>query len=155
MRPVPAEVPAMKNLDGLAPKFRAALEAMLSQLPDAMVCETVRTPERQAYLYGFGREYDDGRGIVTRANTNLVSWHGYGLAADVIHRAHRWDAPPSWFRLMGEVAKAHGLFWGGDWTRPDRPHVQWTGCTMTPTNEDRRLLATQGVKAVWESVSAL
>jgi peptidoglycan LD-endopeptidase CwlK len=151
----PKEVPAVRSLDGLAPKFRVALLTVLAQLPDAMIAETVRTPERQAFLYGFGREYDDGRGIVTQAPTNLTSWHGYGCAADVIHRRLGWDASALWFRTLGEVAKAHGLTWGGDWHRPDLPHLQWTGCTMSPTNEDRRLLASLGVRAVWESVNAL
>ena len=82
----PREVPMCRALDVLAPKFRAALEAVLAQLPDAIVAETLRTPERQAYLYGFGRDYDDDRGIVTQAPTHLTSWHGYGLAADIWHR---------------------------------------------------------------------
>ena len=127
------DVPAIRTLDGLAPQFRTALCLLLAHVPDAMIAETLRTPERQSFLYGFGRDYDDGRGIVTHAPTNLTSWHGYGLAADVIHGTRGWDASEAWFRAMGAAAKRVGLFWGGDW----------------------RLLAASGVRAVWESVHAL
>ena len=40
---------------------------------DAIVAETLRTDERQEFLYGFGRDYDDGRGIVTHSRA-ATSW---------------------------------------------------------------------------------
>lgn len=151
----PPEVPCVRSLDGLAPKFRTALCRVLAQLPDAIVAETVRTPERQAYLYGFGRTYDDDRGQVTAASSQLYSWHGYGLAADIWRQGVLWQATPTWFRTMGEVAKAHGLAWGGDWTRQDLPHVQWGACKDAPSYIARGLYASGGVEAVWKEVGAL
>jgi peptidoglycan L-alanyl-D-glutamate endopeptidase CwlK len=62
----------------------------------------------------FGREYDDGRGIVTNAASNLTSWPGYGFAADIVHATKGWYAGLPWFRLMGETAKGRWLDWGGD-----------------------------------------
>lgn len=29
------------------------------------------------------------------------------------------------FREAGEIFKKHGFIWGGDWSKPDRPHIQW------------------------------
>jgi hypothetical protein len=151
----PREVPRVTSLDGLAPKFRAALEAMLAQMPDAIVGETVRTPERQEYLFGFGRFYDDDRGKVTAASSALFSWHGYGLAADIWKKGVLWQASPTWFRTMGEVAKANGLDWGGDWTVRDLPHVQWGKCKASPSYVARGLYASGDVEAVWKAVGAV
>lgn len=151
----PREVPRVTSLDGLAPKFRADLEAMLAQVPDAIVGETIRTPERQEYLWGFGRLYDDDRGEVTGAKSALYSWHGYGLAADIWRKGVLWRATPLWFRTMGEVAKAHGLQWGGDWQRDDEPHVQFGTLKDKPSYVSRGLYASGGVEAVWRAVGAI
>jgi peptidoglycan LD-endopeptidase CwlK len=154
MRAPPPEIPVDRSLDSLAPQFRAAVEAVLAELGDAKVSEGMRTFERQSFLYGFGREYDDGRGIVTNAATNLLSWHGYGLAVDVVHQTKEWDAGDAWFRLLGDVAKAHGCHWGGDWHHPDKPHIQWGKCKDSPSDEARSLYEGAGVEAVWDAVGA-
>lgn len=155
MRPCPPEVPCDRNLSSLAPAFHVAVTKVLEQMGDAIVSEGLRTFERQSYLYGFGREYDDGRGIVTNADSHLTSWHGYGLAVDVIHATRHWDAGAKWFRLLGEVGKAHGLDWGGDWHHPDLPHLQWGKCKDSPSDEARRLYSIGGNAAVWKAVAAL
>ncbi len=152
----PHEPPVNQSLDGLAPKFRAGLEAVLASNSDYHVAETGRTLERQEWLYGFGREYDDGRGVVTQASTNLTTWHGYLLAADVVSKAHGWDAPASFWDGLGAAARANGLAWGGDWPRfQDRPHVQWgPPMRQAPSSEAAALLASGGVEAVWKAVEA-
>lgn len=155
MRPPPPEVPCDRSVATLAPKFRAAVEAILAQLGDAKIAEATRTFQRQSFLYGFGRDYDDGRGIVTNAASNLTSWHGYGLAVDIIHATREWDVPDAWFRLLGDVAKAHGCDWGGDWHHPDRPHIQWGTLRDSPSDHARSLYETAGVEAVWSAVGAL
>jgi peptidoglycan L-alanyl-D-glutamate endopeptidase CwlK len=84
------------------------------------------------------------------------SWHGFGLAADVIHRTKRWSAPAQWWHTMGSVFKAHGCTWGGDWKSfPDLPHVQWGAMPNSPDDEDRRLLANGGTVAVWRRWGAV
>lgn len=154
MRSPPPEVAVNRSLEPLAPQFRAAVEAILAELGDAVVSEGLRTFERQSFLYGFGRDYDDGRGIVTNAPSHLNSWHGYGLAVDLIHTTKGWDAGERWFRLMGDVAKARGCDWGGDWHHPDRPHIQWGKCKDSPSAEAKQLLRQGGVPAVWAAVGA-
>ena len=155
MNAPPPEVPCDNSLDSLAPQFREAVQTILEQMGDAKVSEGLRTFARQSFLYGFGRDYDDGRGIVTNAASNLTSWHGFGLAVDIVHRTKEWDAGDAWFRLLGDVAKENGCDWGGDWFHPDRPHVQWGTLKDSPSDEARSLYAEGGVEAVWTAVHAL
>ena len=152
---LPVPVAVDKRLEGLAPAFRAKIEAVLTAVPDAVVVETLRTDARQAYLHGFGREYDDGRGIVTHSETALDTWHHYGLAADLVHTVSRWGAPASWWQTLGTAARAQGLVWGGDWTFRDYPHIQW-GAPMrrSPSPSAASLLASGGLPAVWRAVKA-
>ncbi len=155
---VPPEVPVVRTLAVLAPAFRRALEAMLADLaggPEERLFETLRTNERQSFLYGFGRDYDDGRGVVTKASQALNSWHGFALAVDVVEKdATPWDAPPGFWEGIGAAAKKHGLVWGGDWQKPDRPHVQWGRCPVSPTQADIARYLTDGVEAVWRKYGA-
>lgn len=127
---------------------------LLLTLEDAVVVETLRTPERQAFLYGFGRYYDDGRGTVTNAASSLCSWHGYGLAADVVHSEKLWNAGDAWFTLMGETAEALGLVWGGRWKCRDCPHLQWGTCGESPSASTRLMMRDGGMKEVWSAVGA-
>jgi len=150
-----ATVPVQRGLDGLAPRFREKLERLLEMVPYASVAETLRTDARQQFLFGFGRTWDDGRGIVTHSETALDTWHHYGLAADLVHRNKGWEAPQAWWQELGTAAKALGLEWGGDWTFRDYPHVQW-GAPMrrSPSPSAAQLLAAGGTPAVWTRVEA-
>jgi len=158
---VPPEVPVQRSLDVCAPAFAAAVRAMLKTLEGGRAewaFETLRTEPRQAFLHGFGRLYDDGRGKVTNAPTALTSWHGFGLAVDVVEKdATPWDAPVSFWNEIGDAAERGGLTWGGRWKRPrtDLPHVQWGQCPASPTEADRALFRAQGMRAVWAKYSAL
>jgi peptidoglycan L-alanyl-D-glutamate endopeptidase CwlK len=115
------------DLAYLAPGFRKAVEAAMAECTalglDAMVYETYRSSALQALYYQRGRTVRPPDAPVTNARTNLYSWHGYGLAVDVIHRAQRWEAPLDWFREVSEVFKKYSCKWGGDWTSPDLPHL--------------------------------
>lgn len=154
----PAEVPVCRELSACAPKFRLAVDrtlyAMRAEGFDPVVAETLRTRERQAFLYGFGRTYDDGRGIVTKAATAALSWHGYGLAADIISRASGWNARPAFWEALGLHALAHGLTWGGTWKARDLPHVQWGKCRQSPSARATSLFAAGAIEAVWREVDA-
>lgn len=166
---VPAEVPVERSLEALAPKFRAAIGRVCATLLGLgfrpWVFETLRTTERQRYLYGFGREYDDGRGLVTHSADADETWHGYGLAVDIICRDTLWAAPPAFWEALGRACARERLTWGGDWNGDgrsdderfvDRPHVQW-GPRMrrSPSPKAARLQAEGGNEAVWREVGAL
>lgn len=156
---VPVEIPVERSLALLAPRFAAALEQMLVALAGDRTewpFETVRTDARQTFLYGFGREYDDGRGKVTNAKSALYSWHGFGLAVDIVEKdATPWNAPISFWNAIGDAALAQKLTWGGRWARPDLPHVQWGKCPISPTEDDRLLFHTKGMRAVWQKYDAI
>ena len=74
-----------------------------------LVWETYRSPARQERLFAQG---------TTKLRT--VGVHHYGLAADLV-RDEQGD--PSWkgdFRFLGQLARDHGLIWGGDWGKKDK-----------------------------------
>lgn len=162
----PREVPLDASLTLLAPRFRAALlatvDGMRAEGFGPRIIETLRTQERQAFLYGFGRRYDDGRGIVTHSRDADESWHFYGLAADIVCRFELWGATPAFWSALGKHAVLHGLTWGGDWNGNgraderfiDRPHVQWGRCRMSPSPRAERLHREGGNARVWAEVGA-
>jgi hypothetical protein len=151
----PREVPRQWKLDQLAPGFRRAIEAVLNDIEQERVFETLRTEERQQYLYGFGREYDDGRGPVTAAKTALNGWHAFGLAVDIVQDDKTpWVAPNSFWQSLGLAYERHGCVWGGRWKRVDLPHGQWGGCTVSPDKYIRELYAKDGLDAVWSECGA-
>lgn len=133
-----------------------ALDAMRQAGFDPIIFETIRTPERQRYLYGFGRAYDDGRGTVTNSIDAEHTWHGFGLAADIISKAHEWAAPESFWHALGVALRDEGLAWGGDWPRfKDLPHAQWgEPMRRSPSARAVELIRMGGLEAVWEEVHA-
>lgn len=156
----PAEVPVQSGTGGLAPKVQEAVERVLSRMRaegfNPRLFETLRTAERQDFLFGFGRRYDDGRGIVTKVQSHLHGWHGYGLAVDIVENdATPWTAPQAFWNALGAAAEANGMTWGGRWKFLDVPHIQWGGCRVSPSARSRELLASGGPPAVWAEVGAL
>ncbi|MEP6729771.1 MAG: M15 family metallopeptidase [bacterium] len=148
------------KLEYLAPFFRDAVESAIAECNDttnaldAFVYETYRSNELAAVYFSRGRTVKPPTTPVTNASTNLFSWHGYGLAVDVIHKTKEWDVPNEWFAKVAEVFARHGCKWGGDWKSPDRPHFQWGKCKPSPSDMARELIRTKGVEAVWEAVGA-
>lgn len=161
-------MPRSTDLTRLAPGFRRrlllGLEAMERRGLDPIVYETGRTHQRQLYLYGFGRDYDDGRGIVTHSRDVDDTWHGFWLASDIISKSKGWDAPPHFWITLEAVMEQQGLTSGRDWDRNDAtaesfvdsPHTQM-GPPMrrSPSPSAARLFAAGGLEAVWREVSAL
>lgn len=156
----PPEVPASNNMTLLAPLFAEKVFSLLVDMKekghDAIVREGFRSDERQAWLYGFGREYDDGRGNVTNAPTGAKSWHRYGLAVDIVSASQGDNASPQFWRDLEEIAVSHGLTSGSDWHRKDEPHVQWyiPGMHVTPSDHAWELLQSSGMEAVWQELKA-
>lgn len=148
------------DLDKLAPAFRAAVEASLAECQakglDAMVFEAVRSEELQAVYYARGRTLIPPETPVTNAKNVRLSWHGYGLAVDVISQAKRWGAASDWWPAVAAVFKSHGCRWGGDWQEGhvDRPHFQWGLCPDTPPLRAQLIKNTGGMAAVWSLYGA-
>ena len=151
------------DLSLLAPQFRAAVEEALAKCKaagfDAMVYEGFRSNARQAFLFAQGRTRPGAK--VTNASTSLTSWHGYGLAVDVVHRTGFWEPfgknarkNEEWFGDVAAIFKATQCNWGGDWTKPDTPHMQWGRCPASPTQSIRAMLSAHGIAAVWAAMQA-
>ena len=149
-----------RDLTLLAPLFAQAVQAALADCEkaqlSAFVYEGYRSQELQALYYARGRTVKPPAKPVTNAPTNRYSWHGFGLAVDVIHRTAFWNPPQgrAWFENVASIFKQHGCKWGGDWTSPDPPHRQWGACKPSPSDTARTLLDTQGIQAVWRAVGA-
>jgi len=150
---------ATRDLGLLAPKFRQAVEAALAECHaeglDAMVFETYRSKELQEHYYARGRTVKPPNRIVTKAKSNLKSWHGYGLAVDVISKSKLWGADPDWWPKVAAIFKRHGCDWGGDWRQKDYPHMQWCTLKASPSDRARELLAEGGMERVWSEVGAI
>ncbi|MDM0104137.1 M15 family metallopeptidase [Variovorax sp. J22R24] len=150
-----------RDLSKLAPRFadsvKAAIDACNRLGLPAMVYEGYRSLELQALYYKRGRTVKPPMAPVTNAPTNLFSWHGYGLAVDVVHRDLFWKPPGgnAWFAQVAAVFAGHDCNWGGNWTHPDPPHFQWARCAPSPSDKIRDILQTQGLQGVWKALEAI
>ena len=142
----------------LAPKFRVAVERAIRAANakgfDAIVYETYRSQQLQEAYFARGRTQVPPVATVTNARSNLYSWHGYGLAVDVISQDKGWDVSADWYASVAECFRAEGCRWGGEWKMKDLPHFQWGPCKPSPSDQARQLYATGGLQAVWDAVGA-
>lgn len=147
------------DLQLVAPRFREAVIAALADCHaaglDAYVYEAYRSPELQALYYARGRTVIPPTQPVTNAHSNLYSWHGYGLAVDVISASRDWGVTRAWRAAQADIFKRHGLKWGGDWKMQDLPHFQWGLCRPSPSDRAREIMAVEGVQGVWAAVNAV
>lgn len=155
----------IRDLSALAPGFRARVEAVIAEAAQfghrLAVNESLRTDERQRWLYAQGRTRPGA--IVTNAPSAATSMHGHGLAVDLLPSTG-WDRTPMpvWL-YVGRLARKHGLVWGGDWdgdgetsdSHPfDAPHVQMPlpSGAVSPTPGMIAALTNGGPRAVWALV---
>ena len=149
-----------RDLSQLAPKFRAGVEAAIAACHaaglEAMVFEALRSNALQQLYYQRGRTIIPPTHTVTNASTSVFSWHGFGLAVDVVHQTLFWEPPggEAWFAAVAAVFKQHDCAWGGDWKQKDTPHFQWYKCKPSPSDMARLILQTDGLPAVWKAVGA-
>lgn len=136
-------VGTLAKLRGVAPPLASAVVGIISSMflttgERLVVASGVRGDKEQADLYAIGRDPKKPGKVVThldgvrkRSNHQVAvegPWRGQGLAVDLVFLndkgALSWDETFPW-ALLGTLAKAHGLVWGGDWpTLRDRPHVE-------------------------------
>lgn len=171
--PPTPEPPPNRDMTKLAPLFAEKVFTLIANMKerkhDAFVFEGFRSDARADWLFKSGREFDDGRGIVTKAKTARKSWHRYGLAVDIISASKEWNAPLTFWADLRTIATSLGLTSGDDWDRDgipveddpdehltDRPHVQWhcEGMNVTPSDHAWELLQTKGVEMVWHVLHA-
>lgn len=149
-----------RDLAALAPGFRKAVEAAIAECHgkglDAWIFEGHRSESLQALYYQRGRTVIPPKLPVTNARSSLHSWHGYGLAVDVVSKKHLWNPPggDAWFKEVAVIFERHNCRWGGHWKNRDLPHFQWGRCKPSPSDRARLILLERGVQAVWREVGA-
>lgn len=99
----------------LAPLMKQKIQAILADAHaeghNMMLYESYRSTERQEMLFQQGK-----------TKLQHIGVHHYGLAADIVYVV---NGQPSWsgdFSVLGRLAVAHGLIWGGDWGAPNEHH---------------------------------
>jgi hypothetical protein len=104
------------DLNLLEPVTRQKVEAIIADAKahglDLMVFETYRSQARQVLLFNQGA-----------TKLSKVGVHHYGLACDIVKSI---NGQPSWkgdFSILGQLAREHGLIWGGDWGTPTMHHT--------------------------------
>ena len=103
----------------LESNMRRKVAAIISDAASAghklKVIETFRSQARQKQLYDNGASKLEHVGV-----------HNFGLATDFVFLNE--DGSPNWgadYSVLGHIAKAHNLVWGGDWIFKDYGHVQF------------------------------
>lgn len=114
------------------------------------VTDGIRSMEDQSNRFAQGRTTSGE--IVTYARPG-ESWHLYGLAIDSCFQGpdpylEQDPRAEMLWREYGRIATAHGLTWGGAWSRRiDRPHVQMTyGLSLQQVKD---LYSYRGNDSVW------
>jgi peptidoglycan L-alanyl-D-glutamate endopeptidase CwlK len=131
---------AKDRLNGLHPDlvkkiFLILIDMEARGLP-MRVTDGTRTLAEQQYLYSLGRTRPGKRvtnadGVRSKSN-HQIKVDGYGHAVDMTFINKQtgqvwWPDGGLWterWRRFGMVVVKHGLKWGGNWKRPDRPHVE-------------------------------
>lgn len=149
-------------LDNLHPAFRARLVRGLARANAAglpvHLFEGLRSFTRQEALYAQGRTMPGP--IITRARGDL-SWHQYGLAADLAFDKDAKTPKVEWtwngnWALLGAIMMHEGLVWYGSPGSPFReaPHFQLATPGLTITRA-KALKAQGGLPMVWAEVTKL
>ncbi len=154
----------------LHPVFLARLVSMIDDLAELKraefwVVSGFRSYAAQTALFVQGRPGPDGKLIAGPKVTNSragESAHNFGIAADLCLDGYvdRAGLQPDWrpesYELLREFAPKHGLAWGGEWSSPDRPHVQMphliTAAQLRPVRE---AYEAHGLVACWRAVDTL
>lgn len=140
------------------PDFVALVNLMIEQLRgegfDIRVMAGFRTFSEQQ------ERFEQGRTLTGPIVTSLVaghSWHNYGLAVDIALNDE--DGNPAWpeesslfWQRLGDVAIAHGSFWGGTFGYPS--HVEYH--PNFGTDEAGYFIEnfeSHGLEAVWEQLA--
>jgi len=118
-----------KNIATLEPEVQPfatrLIEEAQAQGINAKVISGSRSYAEQDALYAKGRTAPGN--VVTKARGGQ-SWHNFGLAFDIgifSPDSKTYYGESAAYREVGNIGKALGLEWGGDWEFVDEPHFQY------------------------------
>lgn len=115
----------IRDLSKLKPSAEEACRLLFQEcykagIKNIFITETLRTKERQAYLYAQGRTRP-GNKVTWTLNSN----HFDGLAWDIAVGPPQDLYDVTTLNKVGAIAKKLGITWGGSWsTNIDRPHFE-------------------------------
>jgi hypothetical protein len=125
------------NLGGVHPSLIAAVTRIIQTMESLgkpmTVTDALRTTEQQQAIYAKGRTapgpiVTQCDGVVKMSNHQAHPDDLFGHAVDcafVVNGQPNWDEANPW-KLYGEMAKALGCRWGGDFKSfVDKPHIEW------------------------------
>lgn len=136
---------------GLVSRLRAFLLSCSAAKCPMRITQSRRLREQQAAYYAQGRfplaDVNKLRNVIglaaltvgenQRKVTNAAPgqsmhepWPVLGLAADLCYAfndPYKEEGHTLTWDEIGALAERAGMVWGGRFTKPDRPHVQWTG----------------------------
>lgn len=147
------------NIATLLPDAQAAARKFLEELLETLPADTTakiisgsRTFEEQNALYSQGRTAPGP--IVTRARGGQSN-HNYQIAWDVgLFTSGRYLDDSPLYELVGSVAKAQGLEWGGSWhSIQDKPHIEWRPPWAVGMPENAMLAELQRRHAAGEAIA--
>lgn len=110
------------RLEDLHPLFRLIAQRIIDQTNDQIAPSTIRP------AVTFRTMSDQATAKAAGLSKVNLGWHQFGLALDVAviseSGAYITNGEDPRYRVFGDVAKANGCVWGGDWTKPDWDHCE-------------------------------
>lgn len=99
--------------------MRAILDRLTALGYDPIIFEARRSPDRQAWLYGYGRTHHKTAKPITWSR---YSRHLPGKAVDIISKSRRW----SWPQFFSQLHRT-GHLYRLDPIPDEACHLQWDG----------------------------
>ena len=118
-----ADTSRHNDLQLLHEPFRTRITELLERMKlrgfDPILFETLRTLERQKWLYEIGRTREKDRKPVT---WTMKSKHFSGQACDIVSKSRLWDWPEFFSALRQEANRLKLRV-----LRTEQCHVEWAG----------------------------
>ncbi|MBR5286443.1 MAG: M15 family metallopeptidase [Clostridia bacterium] len=117
----------MRGIEFLIPEAQEAADEFSARCwennLDVKITDTLRSEAEQNALYAQGRTMP---GEIVTSCRYPRSLHNWGVAFDFCRneRGREYDDGDGFFERCGAIAESLGLVWGGNFKKPDRPHIQ-------------------------------
>lgn len=131
-------------------KAKALISAAAAKGLPIKITQTYRTVAEQDALYAQGRT-TAGSIVTANKGSTYSSMHQWGAAFDIARNdgTGAYNTAGSFFEKVGAIGKTLGLMWGGDFSKPDRPHFQLPDWGATPSNLKKKYVTFAQFKASW------
>jgi peptidoglycan L-alanyl-D-glutamate endopeptidase CwlK len=135
-----------RDITKLHPRLQALVGELIFRCKqegiDIKIGECVRTVAEQDAIYAQGRT-TPGKVVSNAKGSTYSSMHQWGIAFDFYldedvdkdgkTSDDAFNNSTALFDKVGKIGKSIGLEWGGNWSKPDRPHFQLPDWGSTPS----------------------